>query len=214
MSYIAGMDASTSLDPMTVEEFFAFLEGRPDGEKWELIEGMPVRDATGTWDHQRLLGRIFGALHERSRARPWEVLPGFCVQLSLHDVAFPDVLVRPRGGIEMMSCICDDAIVAVEVLSPLTADRDLRWKRQLYPTLPSLQHYIMIAQDDVEVFAYNRNDGFSERRYGALEDVVDFPSMDVSIRIAEIYIGVRDSLQLRLPLLPDNGHALQVRAHQ
>jgi hypothetical protein len=72
----------------------------------------------------------------------------------------------------------------------------------------------MIAQDDVEVFAYNRNDGFSERRYGALEDVVDFPSMDVSIPIAEIYIGVSDSLQLRLPLLPDNGHALQVRAHQ
>jgi Uma2 family endonuclease len=214
MSYIAGMDASTSLDPMTVEEFFAFLEGRPDGEKWELIEGMPVRDATGTWDHQRLLGRTFGALHERSRARSWEVLPGFCVQLSPHDVAFPDVLVRPRGGIEMTSCICADAIVAVEVLSPLTADRDLRWKRQLYPTLPSLQHYLMIARDDVEVFVYSRNDGFREHRFGALEDVLDLAAIAVSIPIAEIYVGISQSLQLRLPLLPDNGHALQVRAHQ
>ena len=151
--------------------------------KWELIEGVPVRDATGTWHHQRLLGRIFGALHERSCKGPWEVLPGFCVQLSPYDVAFPDVLVRPRGGIEMTSCICDDAIIAVEVLSPLTADRDLRWKRQLYPTLPSLQHYVMIAPDDVEVFAYNRIDGFTERRFGALEDILDFSAIDVSIPI-------------------------------
>jgi Uma2 family endonuclease len=212
MSYIAGMDAPTSLDPMTVEEFFAFLEGRPDGEKWELIEGMPVCDTTGTWNHQRLLGRIFGALHERSGARPWEVLPGFCVQLSPHDVAFPDVLVRPRGGIKMTSCICDDAIVAVEVLSPLTADRDLRWKRQLYPTLPALQHYVMIAPDDVEVFAYNRMERFAERRFGALEDLLDLSSLDISIPIADIYVGVSHSLQLRLPLPPANGQALQVRA--
>src|SRR5947209_4139281 len=123
MTYIAAMGASTFLDPLTVDEFFAFIEARPDGEKWELIEGEPVCDATGTWHHQRLLGRIFGALHERSCKRSWEVLPGFCVQLSPYDVAFPDVLVRPRGGIEMTSCICDDAIIAVEVLSPLTADR-------------------------------------------------------------------------------------------
>jgi hypothetical protein len=66
MSYIAGMDASTSLDPMTVEEFFAFLEGRPDGEKWELIEGMPVRDTTGTWDHQRLASAMMRLLLSKS----------------------------------------------------------------------------------------------------------------------------------------------------
>jgi Uma2 family endonuclease len=214
MSYIAGMGASTTLDPVTVEEFFAFLEGRPDGEKWELIEGMPVRDAIGTWDHQRILGRMFSALDERSGPRPWEVLHGSCVQLSPHDVAFPDVLVRPRGGIEMTSCICVDAIVAVEVLSPLTADRDLRWKRQLYPTLPSLEHYVMIERGDVEVFVYSRNDGFREHRFGALEDVLDLAAIAVSIPIAEIYVGISQSLQLRLPLLPDNGHALQVRAHQ
>jgi hypothetical protein len=112
------------------------------------------------------------------------------------------------------SCICDDAIVAVEVLSPLTADRDLRWKRQLYPTVPSLQHYLMIARDDVEVFVYIRNDRFREHRFGALEDVLDLAAIAVSIPIAEIYVGISQLLQLRLPLLPDNGHILEVRAHQ
>ena len=28
-----------STDPMTVEEFYAFTDTRPDNEKWELIEG-------------------------------------------------------------------------------------------------------------------------------------------------------------------------------
>jgi hypothetical protein len=28
--------------PMTVEEFYAFTDTRPDEEKWELIDGEPV----------------------------------------------------------------------------------------------------------------------------------------------------------------------------
>jgi hypothetical protein len=31
-----------STDPMTMEEFYAFTDTRPDDEKWELIEGEPV----------------------------------------------------------------------------------------------------------------------------------------------------------------------------
>jgi len=52
------MRPSISVDPFTVEDFFAFTAARPDGEKWELIEGFPVCDATGTWHHQRLLGGV------------------------------------------------------------------------------------------------------------------------------------------------------------
>lgn len=29
-------------DQMTVEEFFAFMESRPDEERWELIDGIAV----------------------------------------------------------------------------------------------------------------------------------------------------------------------------
>jgi len=32
--------------PMREEEFFAFLETRPDGEKWELIDGVPILNPT------------------------------------------------------------------------------------------------------------------------------------------------------------------------
>ena len=32
--------------PMTVEEYFAFTETRPDNEKWELIDGEPILNAS------------------------------------------------------------------------------------------------------------------------------------------------------------------------
>src|SRR3954469_10538762 len=90
------MRPSISVDPFTVEDFFAFTAARPDGEKWELIEGFPVCDATGTWHHQRLLGGVLGALWDTCRERPYEVLPGFAVRLSPHDVVF-QIWLSDRG---------------------------------------------------------------------------------------------------------------------
>jgi hypothetical protein len=45
--------------PMTAEEFFAFTETRPDEEKWELIEGEPVMNASASRPHQRISGNLF-----------------------------------------------------------------------------------------------------------------------------------------------------------
>jgi len=75
------------------------------------------------------------------------------VRVSHTDLPEPDVLVRPnappKGG--RTSRECDDIIVAFEILSPSTKDRELRWKRSAYPSLPSLTDYVVIAQDAVEV---------------------------------------------------------------
>jgi hypothetical protein len=39
--------------PMNAEEFFAFTATRPDDEKWELIDGEPVLNASATRLHQK-----------------------------------------------------------------------------------------------------------------------------------------------------------------
>ena len=51
--------------PMTVEEYFAFTDTRPDNEKWELIDGEPVLNASPSGLHQRILG-ILPSFSERS----------------------------------------------------------------------------------------------------------------------------------------------------
>jgi Uma2 family endonuclease len=80
-------------------------------------------------------------------------------------------------------------IAAFEVLSPSTEDRDLRWKRTTYTSPPSLTHYIVIAQDAVDVVVFARANAFEEQRLRSLHDGIDLPSLGVSLPLAEIYDG-------------------------
>lgn len=177
--------------PMTAEEFFAFTDTRPQGEKWELIEGEPVSSPSANYVHQRIVRNLILALslRETEHAASWEVIPGIGVEVSKASVPIPDVLVRPSTLIDDWKC--DDMIVAFEVLSPSTADRDLRWKRRAYPTLASLQHYAVGAQDAVGVLVYDRQTGFAERRIEGMQASLDLHALGISVPLAEIYRNMR-----------------------
>jgi hypothetical protein len=43
---------------MTVDEFYAFTDTRPDEEKWELIEGEPILNAAPSLLHQWIVRNI------------------------------------------------------------------------------------------------------------------------------------------------------------
>ncbi len=179
------------LAPMTVEEFFAFTDTRPDNEKWELIDGEPTLNATPTGRHQLIVANLISLLRELSRkkASRWVAIPGIGVRVSDNDLPEPDVLVRPRDGMQrsLASRECDDAIVAFEILSPSTKDRDLRWKRPAYLSLPSLKDYVVIAQDKVEVAAFTRESRRAERRLDRLDSLLDLPALSISLPLSEIY---------------------------
>ena len=80
-----------------------------------------------------------------------------------------------------------EMIAAFEILSPSTADRDLRWKRTAYTSLPSLTHYIVVAQDAVDVVVFARDTGFAERRYRSLSDTIELPALGILLPVSEIY---------------------------
>jgi Uma2 family endonuclease len=177
--------------PMTVEEFYAFTDARPDEEKWELIDGEPILNASPSELHQRIAKNISFILAtlERRLGTTWEVLPGLGVRVSDTSRPQPDVLVIPLHGTSADPQRRDrsDVVVAFEVLSPSTASRDLRWKRTAYTALPSLTHYIVVAQDAVEVVVFARDAGFVERRLNSLSDSVELPLLGVSLPLSEIY---------------------------
>jgi Uma2 family endonuclease len=177
--------------PMSVEEFYAFTETRPDNEKWELIGGEPILNASPSPIHQWIVKNLVVALtlRERQLKASWAILPGLGVRVSQTDRPEPDVLVIPRAAASLDSLERDtgEVIVAFEILSPSTEDRDLRWKRTAYTGLASLTHYIVIAQDRVEVVVFAREAGFAERRYRSIDDTIDLSSLGVSLPISEIY---------------------------
>jgi Uma2 family endonuclease len=177
--------------PMTVEEFYAFTDARPDEEKWELIDGEPVLNASPSPIHQWIVGNLLIALGNRAREvhASWAVLPGLGVRVSDINRPEPDVLIVPRASLAIDPSGRDrkEVIVAFEILSPSTEERDLRWKRAAYTGLPSVTHYVVIAQDAVDVVVFARDASFVERRLQSLSDSVDLPSLGISLPLSEIY---------------------------
>lgn len=179
--------------PMTVEEFYAFTDTRPDEEKWELVDGEPILNAAPSELHQRIIKNVGFVLTtlERRPGTAWEMLPELGIRVSDTTRPEPDILIIPLHGTSVDPRHRDrsDVIVAFEVLSPSTAGRDLRWKRTAYTNLPSLTHYIVIAQDRAEVVVFARENGFAEQRFRSLGHSIELPRLDISLPLSEIYRG-------------------------
>jgi Uma2 family endonuclease len=177
--------------PMTVKEFYAFTDTRPDNEKWELIDGEPILNASPSPVHQWIVRNILIALGNRERElkASWAILPGLGIRVSRINRPEPDLLIMPRAAFSADPAQRDtgEMIAAFEILSPSTADRDLRWKRTAYTSLPSLTHYIVVAQDAVDVVVFARDTGFAERRYRSLSDTIELPALGILLPVSEIY---------------------------
>jgi Uma2 family endonuclease len=173
--------------PMSVDDFHAFTASRPDDERWELIEGKPVMNATASSLHQIIVKNLLVCLDrvESETNASWQSMPGISVRVSRTSAPVPDVLVRPGDQARLIEC--GDMIVAFEVLSPTTEDLDLEWKRTAYASMASLQHYVVVAQDAVEIVCFDRATGFAERRVGRSDARLDLPAIDASLALADIY---------------------------
>ncbi len=174
---------------MTFEEFFEFVQTRPDEERWELFDGVKVMQASANNRHQTIVGNVNTLLtvHSWNMNAPWSVLPG----LGVHDegdprsAPLPDVIVRPRSlGTEYY---CNDAITTFEVLSPKTKSRDLTWKLKHYSNLATMQHYLIVEQDEVLVRHYARDNGWKERKFRKPVDVLRLTALGVDLTLADIY---------------------------
>jgi Uma2 family endonuclease len=191
MAGIPVIDDPTITGPMTVDEFYAFTDTRPDEEKWELIGGEPILNAAPSSRHQLIAGNVTGALWFRKRELnlPWVVMPGPGVLLSGKDRPQPDVVVTPADprlfGPQKRNI--ENVIVAFEILSPSTEGRDLGWKRDAYISLPSLTHYIVISQDAVDVIVFARDNAFAKQRIKSPGKEIELRSLGVSLPITEIY---------------------------
>jgi len=79
----------------------------------------------------------------------------------------------------------------VEVLSKSTRQRDKTLKKMAYQSLPSLQEYVLIEQDFVDVEVCRRSAQWQSQHY-LLGDEVWFESIDFRLPIEEIYRWVEN----------------------
>lgn len=105
-----------------------------DDERWELIEGTPyAMTPAPSVKHQQTVGRLFALLDAPLRRHPCTpFIAPTDVVLSEADVVQPDVFVVCDPAKVTPAHIRGDPDLVIEVLSPATALKDRRAKRDLY----------------------------------------------------------------------------------
>lgn len=99
---------------------------------------------------------------------------------------YPDVLVNcpPVNGY-----FTETPTIIVEVLSNSTRRIDETEKRMAYMQIETLEEYVLIAQDFVQIEVIRKSEGWKSAKY-FLGDEVTFTSIGLTLSVEEIYDGV------------------------
>ena len=186
------MNRHATIDPddqMTIEEFLAFTDSRPDEERWELIEGRPVLNASPIQKHQMVASNIVGVLLRLKAETSASWIPllgvGTRVPASPNSLPQPDVFVQANADFE--SAVTDDALVLFEVLSKSNRKADQAWRKRVYASVPNCQHYVTVSLKAAEVVAYDRATNWRERRLTGASAVLELAALSIALPLADIY---------------------------
>ncbi|NDW04711.1 Uma2 family endonuclease [Jiella pacifica] len=176
----------------TVDDFLRWNEGR-EGKR-EFVNGRIVEMMTGGTERHAELMMQLGSLLKSVLAPSEYVVTGsdYAVRTPL-GVRYPDVLVKPRVAGDGESLATDRSILVAEILSPSSLATDFGEKAAEYTALDSLQHYLVLAQDEPRVWLWSRGEDGAfmkpEMTVGR-EESVDLKGLGVTLALAEIYRGI------------------------
>jgi Uma2 family endonuclease len=187
------MNAVLKDNRISVEDY---LQGELISEiKHEYIDGYVYAMAGASTNHGRIASNVSGELRQHLKNLPCDVLiADFKVNVNHRKFFYPDVVVicDPNNGDAYYT---EKPLLIVEVLSNSTQRKDRTLKRLAYQSLPSLQEYVLIEQDFVDVEVSRRSVNWDSRHY-FLGDEIYFESLDLTLPVTEIYRRV-DNEELR-----------------
>ena len=110
------------------------------------------------------------------------------VQENFH-YTYPDIVVSCDPDDHRDQLMVRHPVLLVEVLSPGTADYDRTGKFRQYQKLPTLRHYLLVAQTQWSLEHYRRN-AADEWVFTALtepDDVLEIPDLGLRLALADLY---------------------------
>jgi Uma2 family endonuclease len=181
--------ASTALKaPATLDEFLAWEEQQR--ERYEYLDGVVRMTTGGTEDHDRLSVNLIRPLANALRGGPCSVHASNLKVVSRAGSAsiYPELFVR-CGSCEGKRTRIEDVVVAVQVLSPSTANDDLTRKRRAYTALPTMRVVVYASQDEPRLdLVRRRPDGrFDDEVVEGLDRVLELSEIGVRLPMVEIY---------------------------
>jgi Uma2 family endonuclease len=156
--------------------------------KHEYDDGELVAMSGASKNHERIKGNIAAALHAHLRGKLCESFSSDLKVKIGQYLFYTDTMVVCEDT-SVQEYYAETPVLIVEVLSKSTRRRDETIKRRLYETIPTLQEYVLIEQDIVDVEVCRRSEGWVSNHY-FLGDELPFDSVDLSLSVADIYARV------------------------
>ena len=171
------------------ETYLREERAREDGRA-ELLDGEVVLMAGATRRHNRLTRNLLTALDRRLADGPCEALAND-MRVSAErweSYTYPDVVIACEDDESEDEDILSSPVALFEVLSPSTRGRDRGVKFDLYRSIPSLRHYVLVEPDRREIDHHARQ-GEATWLLTTLrnDDLLRLEPPDVEIPLDEIY---------------------------
>lgn len=160
--------------------------------KHEYFDGEIFAMSGGNRNHHRLSGNAFNAFFNHLKGTPCEVFQSdMKVRADEGNKYFyPDVVVSCTKG-DSDSHFEDFPRLIVEVLSKSTRKFDKDLKRKVYQTIPTLEEYVLIEQDHVEIEISRKSEDWHSSYY-FLGDDVTFESIGLMLPVLDVYARVEN----------------------
>lgn len=176
---------------LSVEEY---LIAEPRSEvRHEYLGGAVYEMAESSEEHNVVVGNLGTLLHSRLRGRRgWTFILDMKVRLQIMGdevLYYPDLMVAcdPRDTDRYFKRYPS---VLIEVLSPDTERTDRREKRFSYLRIETLEAYILVAQDRMEVTVFRKSADWQPENLRAPTDLLQLPHLDFEVALSAIYEGL------------------------
>jgi Uma2 family endonuclease len=177
----------------TVEEYLAYeLE---TGIKHEYIDGEIYAMFGGTDKHSLIKSKTLLAigkqLEKSTTCRFYD--SDMRVKITDAKYVYPDVTVVCGDSVfeDKKRTMLMNPTLVVEVLSDESENYDKGQKADYYQGLPSVQAYLLLAQDKAHAQLYTRHEsGWLKREFSGLDAVVPLESIGCNLPLSEAYLNI------------------------
>ncbi len=178
-----------------IDGFLAWLDLRPEGEGWELVDGSPVAMAPPADAHNVLVATLAGAVQgglARSRPSCFVRTPG-TVQVSASTLLIPDITVVGAKA-DASKRLAPSPLLVIEVLSPSTRKGDRGWKVALYRSVPEIAEIVLIDSQSRYAEVHRRLPGDPSRLLCDLAtgpaEILRIETAAIDLSFAELYAAI------------------------
>lgn len=185
------MQATQNEAALTVDEYLAGELLSKD--RHEYLSGVVYAMAGASSNHNTIAGNLFAALRAALRGRPCRAfISNVKLRLAISDedvFYYPDVMVAcdPRDTDPYFKRFPQ---VLIEVLSPQTEQTDRREKFLSYIQIETLEEYVLVAQDKLEVTVFRRANKWQPEIVRRPDDLLRLAPLDFTLPLNAVYEGV------------------------